>query len=236
MKKTIKPLLLLAAITFVWGNIANAKSVRVRVLDSDLAKLPFGGTTDDALTWVDAKISSFFDPRLKAALDRSDRTAVTKAAKAKKAQVRSSLVEFKGQKTGLENSVLSGEFVHNAEESLIRYQEGNVDHYLLFTGGKLWKYIRALKAQGKFEDRVKEHSRDFGAPSNLTSGKQGITQATWEGNKLILTIRNLRNIYGTDLLIVVNKKSWRAADERRKATAKEKGPAIDPELQGILED
>ena len=236
MKKTTKTLLLIAACSLLWGSVANAKSVRVRVLDSDLAKLPFGGTTDAALAWIDGKIASSFEPRLKAALDRSDRASASQEMESKKAQVRSSLVEFKGQKTVLENSVVSGEFVHGAEESLLRYQEGNVDHYLLFTGGKLWKYIRALKAKGNFSDRVKGHSRDFGAPSNVKSSKQGITQATWEGDKLILTIRDLRNIYGTDLLIVVNKKSWRAADQRRKDKAKDKGPAIDPELQGILED
>ena len=236
MKKTTKALLFIAASALFWGSIANAKSVRVRVLDSDLAKLPFGGTTADAFSWVDNKIAAFFDPRIKAALDRSERSAATKAMETKKAEVRSSLLEFKGQKTGLENSVVSGEFVHGAEESLVRYQEGDVDHYLLFTGGKLWKYIRALKAEGKFAARVKEHSRDFGVPSNVKSGKQGITQATWEGDKLVLTIRDLRSVYGTDLLIVVNKRNWKAADQRRKAMTKDKGPDIDPELQGILED
>jgi len=236
MKRTNLTTIFLVFIAMLLTSVVNAKSVRVRVLDSDLSKLPFGGDTASALNWVDAKVKASFGPRLKAALDRSERAGVMKETEAKMTQVRKSLVEFKRQKTGLENSVLSGEFVHGAGESLLRYQEGNIDHYLLFSGGKLWKYIRALKAKGDFNMRVKKHSRDFGAPTGVKSNKQGITEATWAGDKLVLTIRNLRNIYGTDLLLVINKKMRTVAEQKRKDTAQDSGPAIDPELQGILED
>ena len=234
-KHLITPCLVLLCTLFIPTTL-HAKSVRVRVIDSDLAKLPFGAHEASALRWVDKKIEASFEPLLNAALDRSERAAVTQKMEAKKAQVRTGRVEFKGQKTGLENSVVSGEFVHEADETVIRYRADQTDHYLFFTSGKLWKYVRALKAQGTFAQRLEKQEKDFGSPTQERFEKQLVTEATWEGDRLLVTIRDLRNIYGIDLLLVVNKKMKVVADTKRQDRAGEKNPKIDPELQGILEN
>jgi hypothetical protein len=235
-KTTFRISLSFTLLALLLCSVANAKSVRVRVLDSDLSKLPFGSDTQASVKWVEKKVNASFGPRLKGALDQSERAKVIKAIAAKMIEVRESMVEFKGQKTGLENSVLSDEFVHGAKESMLRYREGSVDHYLLFTDGKLWKYIRALKAEGKFGDRLKKHARDFGTPTSMKSNKGNPTEATWQGDKIVLSIRDLRSVYGTDLLIVIDQKMKTSTDKRRRENAQEKAPDIDPELQGILED
>ena len=226
------------ALALMVGSVGDlsAKSVRVRILDADLTKLPFGQDTEAVMAWVENKVRSDFGPRLKGALDRGERAQVAKEIADKVEMARKSLTEFSGKPTGLENSVLGSEFVAGAGESMIQYRQGNIDHYMLFTDGKLWKYVRALKAKGEFAERLKALAKDFGTPNGVQTQRGKPVEATWEGDRVIMQIRNQRSIYGTDLLLVIDRKMKLLAEAKRKASATDTGPRVDPELKGILED
>lgn len=213
-----------------------AKSVRVRVLDADLTRLPFAEGMEAAIKWVATKIRAQHAPRLQRAIDRGDRQRVNREIDAAIAKAKASHVELKGEAAGLESSVIGDEFVGGVGESLIQFRSGEVSHFLFFTDGKLWKYARGLPVKGEFQARLTRLGRDFGPPTQLVSHAGSPTGARWEGDKVDLRVTNKRPVFGADLLLISHRAMTRKAEERRKRKPVATKSQVDPELDGILDD
>ncbi len=56
-----------------------------------------------------------------------------------------SYVEFKGQRTGFESHMISDEFTHNNDESMLVWDAGKYVEYLFFIDGRFWKRLRAFR-------------------------------------------------------------------------------------------
>lgn len=61
--------------------------------------------------------------------------------------VKDSLVEFDGQHTRWDDSVVAGEFTHGNTESMIYFDGGSYQSYYFFIEGRLWKWVKTIDAQ-----------------------------------------------------------------------------------------
>ena len=232
-----RPLIIIAALALIAAFTlpASARSIRVGMLDADLKNLPWGKNAKSTLKWVSWKLDVEYGPRLKRAVDKADRARLKEQKRNALKAVSKSLVHFKGKKTGLEIGLVGSEFVHGAGESVLTFKQGSRVHYFFFSKGKLWKYARALKSKGTFAQRVKALGKDFGLPSRTKMAGGQVEEATWVGDKVEMTIRNARKIYGSDLLIVSHRKLAAKAIKQRKGKKPATKPAIDPEIGDIVD-
>ncbi len=218
---------------------ARAAELRLGLLDAAYDKLPFGGDLDAVMTWVRARLDATYGPRLKAALDDAERMTLRKALDDELARVRQAVIPFEGGRSGLEASIVAGEFVDGAGESVLLFKDGEVTHYLFFTQGKLYKVARAFKPAEPFGERVAAWTRDFGTPE-LTAATAGTDPqpetATWTGQKLRLRLAELRRLYHGDQLVIEDVALATQVDARRGGKKPGTARQMDPELEGLLDD
>lgn len=69
--------------------------------------------------------------------------------------VKDSLVEFDGQRSRWNDSVVAGEFTHGNAESMIYFDGGSYQSYYFFIEGRLWKWVKTVDASAL-------GGRDFG--------------------------------------------------------------------------
>jgi len=62
-------------------------------------------------------------------------------------RIRASVVEFNGDKTGVDASFLKSEFTHHNGESMFTVTDDTSKNYYFFIQGKLWKWYKAFEAQ-----------------------------------------------------------------------------------------
>ena len=123
------------------------------------------------------------------------------------------IVSFDGQVTGFEASVVQGEFVAGAKESLLLFRDAGVDHYLFFSDGFLWKYARPLSPTDAFSVRASAWVRDQGEPTTRKPDESIV----WLGAGHQLRLENRRLVSASDLLVVELLESMSEVEARRKA-------------------
>lgn len=213
--------------------------LRLDLVAPELTTLPFDGDLDTALVWVRQRLDAVYGPRIKAALDTRERSRLRHAMADELRTLRDGLVSFDGSRTGYEVSIVAGEFVPGAEEQILLYREGQIDHYLFFSHGKLWKYARPLAAREPFPQRLATFLADQGEATEQTLGESdedGVTAARWQGRRHILRLQDRRLLYSADLLVVEARAiADHIAELRGGRTADTAGGAVDPDLEDFLE-
>ncbi|MGM0575734.1 MAG: hypothetical protein ACQEXJ_08410 [Myxococcota bacterium] len=222
------------------GATGESSSVRLSLIDSGLERVPFGGDLDEVMTWVRARLQLEYGPRLRKALDASERADIRDRMEDRLEGIRDSVAHFDGRRTGYEVSIVAGEFVAGAEESLLPFREGGVEHYLFFTHGKLWKYARSLPVEGEsFEHRYERFVSDHGRPQDVVEKDArggGVSAATWIGPEVRMHLEDRRLMYRADLLVVEDRaQAEKIAELRGGRAPREGGSEVDPDLEGFLE-
>ena len=220
---------------------APERALRVDLIDPALNTLPWEAALDETLVWVRKRLEVVYGPRLKKALDTRERSALRHELADEVRTLRRALVEFDGRRTGFEVSIVAGEFVPGAEEAVLHFREGSVDHYFFFTHGKLWKYARPMAAREPFPQRLGKFQSDQGEPSSLTEragaeeGDEPVS-ARWRGRRLLLRLDDRRLLYGADLVVLEARAIADDIAELRGGKAPADGAGeLDPDVIDFLE-
>lgn len=218
-------------------------SLRLRRVDPALESLPFGGDVDKVVGWARERLEARYGPRMKSALDQRERGRFQQQMEEELEALVSRLVHFDGRRTGYEVSIVQGEFAAGAEESLLLFREGDLEHYFFFTRGVFYKYARPLKAPeggGTFDDRLSNFTSDQGeAVETVRAGDPmmgPIKEATWQDELHQLRLRDRRLLFRSDVIYVEGRAQLPDLHKNRGEGAKGgNDPAIDPDLEDFLE-
>lgn len=220
---------------------ATRVNLRLQRIGIEVATVPFGQDLAGVVDWARNRLDRRYAPLIADALDMHERAALRARFKRDVQAVERSLVSLDGTRSGYEVSIISGEFVPGTGESILRFLDGQVEHYFFFTEGTVWKYARPLPAQATFQHRLEQYTRDQGQPAS-TTGPRGraegpVAHAVWQGQDREIQLSDRRSLYGSDLVVVLSRPDAKIALERRGGrTPEETDTKLDPELEGFLED
>lgn len=143
------------------------------------------------------------DPKL-----RSDRTLMQEEHRKVLARVKAiedSYTELKGDRSGFEVSVISGEFMQNNGEAMLRVRDDVAQRFYFFIDGQFYRMVVAYNpdylAKVGFEAFVVQTARRYGKPVGTeygeVRGEEELIQATWNDGGSELRVENKKEFFAT---------------------------------------
>ncbi len=143
------------------------------------------------------------DPKL-----RSDRTLMQEEHRKVLARVKvieDSYTELKGERSGFEVSVISGEFMQNNGEAMLRVRDDVAQRFYFFLDGQFYRMVVAYNpdylAKVGFEAFVVQTARRYGKPVGTEygeiRGEEELIQATWNDGGSELRVENKKEFFAT---------------------------------------
>src|SRR5690606_4617941 len=142
---------------------AATQKVDARAIGELMGPFKFGRTPNQVTGVVGAKVKEKYADRIKETRDVYAQDRLRRDERAEIKRIRDSLVEFKGEKTGWDVSIIDDQFAHDTDESMMVYWENDQAsgrdqrRFFFFHGGKLYKMFIAMNSamlkgdQRKFE-------------------------------------------------------------------------------------
>lgn len=121
-----------------------------------MGKLRWGMSREQVLEHFTSGIKDKYKPLIAKATSALEEDKLRANMRDELARIRTSIIEFDGDKTGADVSFLRGEFTHKNGESMLKVSENNSDNYYFFIQDKLWKWYKAFDAdvfEGKSFDQ-----------------------------------------------------------------------------------
>lgn len=199
------------------------------------------GKDMDALTdYMRQRVDREVRPKMLATPDVRQRDKLQAEAAKQVEDFSLSHVEFRGQPTGWDVSILSGEFRHNARQEMRRHTAGETHAYFLLSEGTLWKLVRqSPAAERPFDQLVAQLRAAYGVPTSVesrTEYREGEPievpeRAIWRDGTLTVQAVDMGTLYGAHVV------KWDvAAIEQRVATMGTAGPRVDIKQHFRTED
>ena len=110
-------------------------------------------------------------------------------------------IEFQGQRTGYEISILQNDFIHQDQESMLKVDEDGKQRYYFFKGNQLWKIIVSHPSytMSSFAGFVRVIRRKMGKPFDLEVVGKGknktILSASWKDKDSSLIVEDQSDRY-----------------------------------------
>jgi hypothetical protein len=193
----------------------------------EYAGLPFGGDMDGLMGYVRQAVDRDVRPKMLATPDVRQRDKLQAEAAKEVETVSLSHVDFRGQPTGWDVSILSGEFRHNARQEMRRRTSGELHSYFLLSEGSLWKLVRqAPAAERSFDQLLTALRGAYGAPTKVETRReyrdgQAVEvpeRATWEDGALTVQAVDMGTLYGAHLV------KWALTPVEQQVAAIGRGP------------
>lgn len=218
-----------------------AAAVDVRIVDPQLASLPFGKGIDAIAAWLDKRIDKLWAARIARAADPRDRARLKAERDRELEQIREDEKIFDGRATGLEQSIVAGEFGVGTGESLFRWKEGDETHYFFMHEGRLWKYLRVLAPGPTYALRMAQFQRGLGEPVEMGDEADGeggrrLILTLWQKGDMDIRLVNRRVVYGADVFVMEQRPVAKSLAERRKARGQTGSQSYDSIEIFFLED
>jgi len=190
----------------------------------------WGMTKDQVLEILTKKIQDEFKEKLAKAADpiKEDKLHQTMLQKIK--AIKDGYIEFNGQVTGYDSSLVKTEYTHHNNESMLVFPKDlktdrKWDDYFFFINGKLWKIFRAFDADMfpglKWSDVSAAMSTKFGENPLKVKKYDPDTRVVqviglqWQDDKTLLTLLNYTSFYGIFCLKFEDKKTLKEIDSLR---------------------
>lgn len=244
VRKLSKPLLafLLLGLPGVAHSAAPESKLQPVKYDARFEALPFDQGPDELIKAVEGMLQTSNRDRVREATDPHDRDRIQAELAGRVQAFRDSFIEFKGQKTGYNVSVVSGDFAHNAGEAMMVAPVGRSNDYFFFIRGALWKLVTTEVTKQSFPAFLVNLTQLYGAPSKVEyrdpDGKTDPVRAHWQDGDFSLEVR-ARPEYGAITLSWSRRTVETKLPELRGA-AKPPGSAggtgLDPSILDIMKD
>lgn len=139
-------------------------------------------------------------------------------------KIRSSVVDFTGNKTGWDASFLKSEFTHHNGESMFVVNDSNSQNYYFFFNNKLWKWYKAFNAEAfqgkKFDQFADALQGRFGKAAaregELSPGQGKQRWLEWQDNGSRLRAVDNNQFYGFYCMVFEDKKTLTHLADLRK--------------------
>lgn len=208
-----------------------------------LGLLDWGATAEQVLGTLKDGIDERYGEQLKETTDpiEIDRLLKKKAEEFK--SVEQTYVRFTGERTGYETSIIEREYEDAQDESVLRIDRRDAQHYYFFKHERLWKILVAYHAgvtrRTGFNDFVGSVGRKYGQPLKVDwhtplGGAREVRLAVWEDDLTQLSVENRTDFFGTFTMKFVDRKEGLALDQQRAEAAGKADPLQDPGVEATL--
>ena len=175
-------------------------------------------------------IAQEFKAQLRITNDPVKRDALKANQRAKALELESTYLEFMGA-SEYDNSILSGEYLHNQGDAMMKKRESNGETFYFFNHATLWKVIQTLPAATDAEELKRLLTARFGASVSLR-GQNGVEETVWQAGDRVIELADRRSEYGCFTLTHANA----TLTETRREQSPQGGNVakLDPMIQAIL--
>lgn len=206
-----------------------------------MGDIRWGISHNELLSYYEKKIREFYRPLLAKAGGAVEEDNIMNKMRDEVKRLKGSYIEFAGQKTSWDVSLVGKEYTHNNNESML-YVKGeflgegiNYSDYFFFINDRLWKRFRAFNQDAfegipfaDFADRIQAM---FGPAKQGfcfdREGNKSLCKEFWQDDNTLLTAVDNTDFYGVFCLVFVDKETDRNISKLRKNVAtEEKGSTI----------
>lgn len=199
-----------------------------RAVSELMGSFTWGMTPDQVMGVLGKQIEDKHADAIKATSDVYAQDKIRKKIADQKGRIKSTRVNFEGQKLSLDVSIVGREYAHRNDESLLIYDEFDPEskkdqqRYFFFWDGKLWKMFIAFNAE-RFEGKgfpdfqaIMEARYGTGQVS-LPSGKSKdeVTFVFWKSGGHYLRALDFTQFYGNFCLAISDDKIEQSIPARR---------------------
>ncbi len=188
-----------------------------------LGAFKFGMTKDEVLGVLGKQIDERYAEKITATNDVNTQDKLRKEKKDELAAIKKSYVEFKGQKTGWDVSIIDDQFARNTDESMLVYWENaagkNQRRFFLFFEGKLWRMFIALDSK-----KISDEQRNFATFRQIMEGRFGpgtvdSTGEEWKTADLAVKAIDRLRFYDAFCLVATDPRAEKQVVDNRVAKA-----------------
>ncbi|MCE9573760.1 MAG: hypothetical protein K8W52_11450 [Deltaproteobacteria bacterium] len=188
-----------------------------------LGAFKFGMTKDEVVGVLGKQIDERYAEKITATNDVNTQDKLRKEKKDELAAITKSYVEFKGQKTGWDVSIIDDQFARNTDESMLVYWENaagkNQRRFFLFFEGKLWRMFIALDSK-----KISDEQRNFATFRTIMESRFGAgaidpTGEEWKTPELAVKAIDRLRFYDAFCLVVTDPRAEKQVVDNRVAKA-----------------
>lgn len=152
------------------------------------------------------------------------------------AAVKQTFTQFTGS-SGLKSSIIGSDFESNANESMLRVDDGATQRYYFFRDDKLWKILVAYSAatQVPFKDFVAQVKAKHGRPLETELSGKATTRVHWADAQTHLMLEDRSEFLGSIIMKYLAKGEGVALEKARQAKAVA-APAVNPRVDSVMAD
>jgi hypothetical protein len=209
---------------------------------SAMEDIDWGWSHQKLISHFTSALQKMYRPLLGKATDAIREDQLRSEMNARIARIKGSYVEFSGQHTGWDTSMLRDQYTHNNNEALVEVREirtGTEDprytDYFFFINDKLWRRYRAFSQDQfegiPFEGAAASFEKRFG-PSRHVEKSGRLIGLEWQDSKTRLEAQDQTAFYGIFCLIFSEKDTERQLDKLRVNTKSTKG-GLNPLVEAL---
>ena len=210
--------------------------------DTRFEAVPFGAKMDALMTYVGQSVNNRYQARINATPDPHLRDRYRAAISVEVQAIRDSLVAFRGQQSGYNVSVVSREFAHNTEESMLVVPVGHAHDYLFLIDGTFWKLVTTVPNSEGLAVFLVKFAQVYGAPDHVeyadAERRAAPRLARWSAGSLRIIVEE-RSDYGAIVIRWIRGDAQSRVDTLRgdnSPPADSGGQALDPTILDIMQD
>jgi hypothetical protein len=181
-----------------------------RALGELMGPYKFGMTKQDVLRSLSAQINDRYKEKIAGTTDVYVQDKLRRDRQVELDRIKSSYIEFKGNKTGWDVSIIDDQFAHNTDESMMVHWENSPDRgqdqrrFFFFHDGHLYKMFVALNSAP-----LKDEQRSFSYFQNLMEQRYGAGKVQadkgvieWQSATYRVLAVDKLNFYGSFCLVI----------------------------------
>lgn len=184
-----------------------------------LGAFKFGMSKDEVIGLLTKQLDDAYAEKITATNDIHAQDNLRAEKKDRVAEITKTFVEFNGQKTGWDVSIIDDQFARNTNESMLVYWENsggkNQRRFFFFYDGKLWKMFLALDSK-----QIAEEQRNFDVFRKSMEGRfgPGMVDATgeeWATSDIDVKAIDRLRFYDAFCLVVTDPKRAKEVEATR---------------------
>ena len=189
-----------------------------------LGFLDWGANSADVVATIKKEIDTRYAEVLRELRDplEIDKTLRRKADEY--GRIEKTFVQFTGQRTGYESSLIAADFLPNNDEAMLRVDDADAQRYYFFKNDRLWKvvvaYSSTVSRQTPFPEFVKQVQDKYGRAiaAEWTTPKGGaktLHASTWEDTLTRVVVEDRTEFFGTYCMKFLDKAVGVPLDQER---------------------
>ena len=177
-----------------------------------LKDLKWGISHYEVMKYLEKIIRKKYRSKISKSYDGLKADRLRREMKEKIAELKSSHVEFNGQRTGYAVTFIKDDFIQNNGETLLKFDEGARQRYFFFRYDELWKIVVSYPVfpGASFEGFIKKVKKKYGRSKKNDwetprGGGRQLVRSLWEDDKTQLILENKSAFYDCYVMKLVSR-------------------------------